>query len=44
MKKVLTGNQAIAQGFYEAGGLVAASYRLTTVEIMETLKDMRVLC
>lgn len=39
MKKVLTGNQAIAQGFYEAGGLVAASYPGSpTVEIMETLK------
>ena len=39
MKAVLTGNQAIARGFYEAGGLVAASYPGSpTVEIMETLK------
>ncbi len=39
MKKVLTGNQAIARGFYEAGGLVAASYPGSpTVEILETLK------
>lgn len=40
MKKVLTGNQAIARGFYEAGGLVAASYPGSpTVEILETLKE-----
>ncbi len=39
MKTVLTGNQAIARGFYEAGGLIAASYPGSpTVEIMETLK------
>lgn len=38
-KAVLTGNQAIARGFYEAGGKVAASYPGSpTVEIMETLK------
>ena len=42
MKRVLTGNQAIAQGFYEAGGLVAASYPGSpTVEIMETLKGYK---
>jgi len=40
MKAVLTGNQAIARGFYEAGGLIAASYPGSpTVEIMETLKE-----
>lgn len=40
MKAVLTGNQAIARGFYEAGGLVAASYPGSpTVQIMETLKE-----
>ena len=39
MKAVLTGNQAIARGFYEAGGLVAASYPGSpTVQILETLK------
>ncbi len=39
MKAVLTGNQAIARGFYEAGGRVAASYPGSpTVEIMETMK------
>ncbi|RKD29533.1 indolepyruvate ferredoxin oxidoreductase subunit alpha [Thermohalobacter berrensis] len=36
---VLTGNQAIARGFYEAGGLVAASYPGSpTVDIMESIK------
>ena len=39
MKAVLTGNQASARGFYEAGGLVAASYPGSpTVQILETLK------
>ncbi|MCF6460405.1 thiamine pyrophosphate-dependent enzyme [Clostridium sp. Cult3] len=39
MKEVLTGNQAIARGFFEAGGRIAASYPGSpTVEIMETLK------
>ncbi|AHM58053.1 indolepyruvate oxidoreductase subunit IorA (plasmid) [Peptoclostridium acidaminophilum DSM 3953] len=39
-KKVLmTGNQAIARGFYEAGGLVAASYPGSpAVEILESIK------
>jgi len=37
-KSVLSGNQAIARGFYEAGGLVSASYPGSpTVEIIHTL-------
>ncbi len=37
-KKVLTGNEAIARGFWEAGGMVAASYPGSpTVELMESL-------
>ena len=39
-KVVLTGNEAIARGFYEAGGLVASSYPGSpTVEILETIKQ-----
>ncbi|ABW18587.1 thiamine pyrophosphate-dependent enzyme [Alkaliphilus oremlandii] len=39
-KRVLTGNEAIAVGFYEAGGVVAASYPGSpTVEIIEKLKE-----
>ncbi len=39
-KAVLTGNEAIARGFYEAGGLVASSYPGSpTVEILETIKQ-----
>lgn len=35
-KRVLTGNEAIARGFYEAGGKIAASYPGSpTVEILE---------
>lgn len=38
-RKVMTGNEAISRGFYEAGGLVAASYPGSpTVEILEKLK------
>ena len=38
-KVVLTGNEAIARGFYEAGGLVASSYPGSpTVEIIEAIK------
>lgn len=38
-KKVLTGNQAIARGFYEAGGDIATSYPGSpTVEIIESIK------
>jgi len=37
---LLTGNQAVARGFWEAGGVVAASYPGSpTVEIMESLKE-----
>ena len=37
-KEVLSGNAAIARGFYEAGGAVAASFPGSpTVEIMHTL-------
>lgn len=37
-RKVVTGNQAIARGFYEAGGRVAASYPGSpTVELLEAL-------
>ncbi|MCK8061334.1 MULTISPECIES: thiamine pyrophosphate-dependent enzyme [unclassified Fusibacter] len=40
MKKVLNGNEAVARGFYEAGGLVSASYPGSpTVEIIQTLID-----
>ncbi len=39
-KAVLTGNQAIARGFYEGGGLVATSYPGSpTVGIIETIKE-----
>lgn len=37
--KVMSGNQAIARGFYEAGGKVAASYPGSpTVEIIDNIK------
>jgi len=37
-KRVMTGNEAIARGFWEAGGMVAASYPGSpTVELMEAL-------
>ncbi len=40
MKKVLTGNQAVARGFYEAGGRIAAAYPGSpTVEILETVSS-----
>ncbi len=39
-KKIMTGNQAIARGFYEAGGLVASSYPGSpTVEILESVQS-----
>ena len=39
-KKILSGNQAIARGFYEGGGLIAASYPGSpTVEMMESVKE-----
>lgn len=38
-KEVLTGNQGIARGFYEAGGIIASSYPGSpTVEILDALK------
>lgn len=38
-QKLMTGNQAIARGFYEAGGLLAASYPGSpTVDIMESIQ------
>lgn len=38
-KRVLTGNEAVARGFYEAGGVIAASYPGSpTVEIIEKTK------
>lgn len=41
-KKVLTGNEAVARGFYEAGGLIAASYPGSpTVELMESVKKYK---
>ena len=37
-KKIMTGNEAIARGFWEAGGQIAASYPGSpTVELMEDL-------
>jgi indolepyruvate ferredoxin oxidoreductase alpha subunit len=37
---ILTGNQAVSRGFYEAGGTIASSYPGSpTVEIMESLKN-----
>jgi indolepyruvate ferredoxin oxidoreductase, alpha subunit len=39
-KKILTGNQAVGRGFYEAGGVIAASYPGSpTVEMLESMKD-----
>jgi indolepyruvate ferredoxin oxidoreductase, alpha subunit len=39
-KKVMTGNEAVARGFWEAGGLVASSYPGSpTVQIMDALKQ-----
>ena len=39
-KRIISGNQAIARGFYEAGGCIAASYPGSpTVELMQTLID-----
>lgn len=40
MKELLTGNQSVARGFYEAGGRVATAYPGSpTVEIIETVKE-----
>ena len=39
-RTLMTGNEAVARGFWEAGGVVAASYPGSpTVEIMERLKE-----
>lgn len=39
-KTVLTGNQAVARGFYEAGGILASSYPGSpTVELLESVKE-----
>lgn len=39
IKTILSGNQSVSRGFWEAGGLVAASYPGSpTVEIMESMK------
>lgn len=39
-KIILTGNEAIARGFYEAGGQIAASYPGSpTVDILESIKE-----
>ncbi|MDR7856993.1 indolepyruvate ferredoxin oxidoreductase subunit alpha [Tissierella sp.] len=41
-KQVLTGNEAIARGFYEGGGRLASSYPGSpTVEIMENVKQYK---
>ncbi|MDF2533147.1 MAG: iorA [Clostridia bacterium] len=39
-KRILTGNEAISRGFYEAGGVIATSYPGSpTVEILEKTKE-----
>jgi indolepyruvate ferredoxin oxidoreductase, alpha subunit len=39
-KHILTGNQAVARGFWESGGEIAASYPGSpTVEILESMKE-----
>lgn len=38
--RILTGNEAISRGFYEAGGIIAASYPGSpTVEVIEKTKE-----
>ena len=42
MKKLLTGNEAIARGFYEAGGKVASAYPGTpSTEILENISGYK---
>ncbi|MCT8975149.1 indolepyruvate ferredoxin oxidoreductase subunit alpha [Clostridium sp. CX1] len=42
MKKLMTGNEAIARGFYEAGGNVAAAYPGTpSTEILENISEYK---
>jgi indolepyruvate ferredoxin oxidoreductase alpha subunit len=39
-RRVLTGNEAVSRGFYEAGGVIAASYPGSpTVEVLEKTKE-----
>jgi len=39
-KKILTGNEAVARGFFEGGGIVASSYPGSpTVQILDSLKQ-----
>ncbi|MEG0771800.1 thiamine pyrophosphate-dependent enzyme [Clostridium sp.] len=39
-KKILTGNEAVARGFFEGGGIIASSYPGSpTVQILDSLKD-----
>ncbi|WP_313127087.1 thiamine pyrophosphate-dependent enzyme [Proteiniclasticum ruminis] len=41
-RKVMTGNEAAARGFYEAGGLLASSYPGSpTVELLEAVKEYK---
>ena len=42
MKKLMTGNEAIARGFYEAGGSIAAAYPGTpSTEILENMAQYK---
>lgn len=42
MKKLMTGNEAIARGFYEAGGTIAAAYPGTpSTEILENMAEYK---
>lgn len=39
-KKILTGNEAVARGFFEGGGIIASSYPGSpTVQILDSLKE-----
>ena len=41
-KTILTGNQACARGFWEAGGVIASSYPGSpTVQILDSLKQYK---
>lgn len=41
-RKIMTGNEAAARGFYEAGGLLASSYPGSpTVELLEAVKEYK---
>jgi len=42
MKLLMTGNEAVARGFYEAGGTVAAAYPGTpSTEILENMVEYK---